>query len=122
LKYKGSPQEAKSRLKVEKYVDPYKRITFVFKKETDLFLAWANSKSKQSEFIPKAKLEVVHSNGEYELSLLEDVINREKDDALLNESHMQQVQGNWNTEKIYWINFHQTKGEVVSMQQIDRLI
>ena len=40
LKYAGSQTEAKTRLKIEKTVEPYRRVKFVLKKETDLFLAW----------------------------------------------------------------------------------
>jgi hypothetical protein len=66
-KYVGSPLEMKTRLKLEKNVDPYSSITFLIKKETDLFLAWNQPHLTQeqqrggltSEFIPKAKLEVV---------------------------------------------------------------
>lgn len=39
-KYAGSQIEAKTQLKLDKTVEPYKRIKFTLKKETDLFLAW----------------------------------------------------------------------------------
>ena len=35
---------------------------------------------------------------------------------------MQHVQGFWNIDKSYWINFHQVKNDVVQMEQIKRLI
>lgn len=59
----------------------------------------------------------------YHLSLTEDVINKPRNSGKLqSESHMQHIQGNWNTEKIYWLNFHQARNEVVEIAQIRRLI
>ena len=127
IKNYGSPFEMKTRFAVEKIVEPYSMITFVFKKETDLFLAWNQHLSDQghsnktSDFVPKAKLEVTfttqNADSRYQLSLTEDVINRARDGGRLqSESHMQHVQGNWNTDKIYWINFHQARSEITQIE------
>jgi hypothetical protein len=40
----------------------------------------------------------------------------------MSQSHMQHVQGFWNIDKSYWINFHQVKNDVVQIEQIKRLI
>lgn len=106
-KYVGSQVEAKNRLKIDKVIDAYKSVTFVFKKETDLFLAWNqpgsdkyDSRLKQSEFVSKAKLEVKlmtdRQNAKvkeyYVLILTEDVINKAREGGKqLSESHMQHI-------------------------------